>query len=330
MKKFLLNISLFITTPLILVSLFEVGIYFFRENIFSETKLEHLFYKEISDYKWINKIKSDTIIVLAGSSSVRYGLSCSKLNDLNPDSSIYVNIAMDARDPIATYFIIKSLDLNKISAIYMGLDPWIYAKRYYKHRNSYFYLDFKLIELFKYSKEHDKSAFLKRYKSLLSILKNSSSKYSDFDINIPSDFGSVALNRTDVNFNDSGDWFQIESYNWSDLQFIYLRKIQDYCATNNIKFALFIPPKRSDYSNSYKKYFKEIHFEYVNKLDKNGITAPVFGKFNQLDTIGDSLFFAEAYHLNEKGQKKYSEIFYNMTLLKNECFTKNYKWFIDK
>lgn len=330
MKKFLVNLSIFIAIPLIPFSFLEVGICFFRENIFSENKLEHLFYKEMSDYKWINKIKSDSIIVLAGSSSVRYGLSCSKLNELNTDSSVYVNIAMDARDPIATYFIIKSLDLNRIDAIYMGLDPWIYAKRYYKHRNSYFYLDFKLIELFKYSKEHDKSAILKRYKSLLSILKNSTSIYSHSEINIPSDFGSVALNRTDVNFNDSGDWFQIESYDWSDLQFTYLRKIQDYCAVNNIKFSLFIPPKRSDYSDSYKKYFKEIHFDYVTNLDKNGINAPIFGKFNQLATIGDSLFFAEAYHLNEKGQKKYSEIFYNMTLLKNEYFTKNYKWFDEK
>lgn len=330
MKKFLQNILIFIITPIVLFSLFEVGIYFFRGYVFSETKLEQLFNKEISNYKWINKVKSDTIIVLAGSSSVRYGLSCSRLNELNPDNSNYVNIAMDARDPIATYFIIKSLDLKKVSAFYMGLDPWIYTKRYYKHRNSYFYLDFKLIEFLKYSKEHDKSAFFKRYKSLLSIFNNSTLTYSDSDINIPSDFGSVALNRTDVNFNDSSDWFQIESYDWSDLQFTYLRKIQDYCATNNIKFALFIPPKRSDYSNSYKNKFKEIHLDYVNKLDKNGITAPVFGKFNQMDTIGDSLFFAEAYHLNEKGQKRYSEIFYNMTLLKNACFTKNYNWFVEK
>src|SRR5690606_35182608 len=117
MKQFILKILLFISTPLILFSLFEGGIYFFRQNIFSETKLEHLFHKELLDYKWIDKVKSDNIIVLAGSSSVRYGLSCLRLNELNPDNSTYVNIAMDARDPIATYFIIKSLDLNKISSI---------------------------------------------------------------------------------------------------------------------------------------------------------------------------------------------------------------------
>lgn len=330
MKKFLQNILIFLIIPLVLFSLFEVGIYFFHGYNFSEAKLEQLFNKEISNYKWINKVKSDTIIVLAGSSSVRYGLSCTRLNQLNPDNSNYVNIAMDARDPIATYFIIKSLDLKKVSVLYMGLDPWIFTKRYYKHRNSYFYLDFKVIEILKYSKEHDKSAFFKRYKSLLSIFNNSTLTYSDSDINIPPDFGSVELNRTAVNFNDSSDFFQIESFDWSDLQFTYLRKIQDYCATNNIKFALFIPPKRSDYSNSYKNKFKEVHVEYVNKLDKNGITAPVFGKFNQMDTIGDSVFFAEAYHLNEKGQKTYSEIFYNMTLLKNECFTQNYNWFDEK
>ncbi len=327
MKHFILKTLLFISPPLIIISLLEGGIRFFYEDFFSETKLEQLFYKEISDYKWINNIDSDNLIVLAGSSSVRYALSCSRLNELNPDGYSYVNIAMDARDPIATYFIIKSLDLNKISSIYMGLDPWIFAKRYYKYRKGYLYLDFKLSELFKYSKEHDRNAFFKRYKNLLSLFKNSTPAYYDSVTNIPSDFGSVSLNRSDVNFNDLRDWFQIESFGWSDLQFEYLRKIQDYCATNNIKFSLFIPPKRSDYSNSYKRNFKDTHIDYVNKLDENGITALIFGKFNQLDTIGDSLFFAEAYHLNEKGQKRYSEIFYNMTLLENECFSKNYNWF---
>jgi hypothetical protein len=327
MQKFLFKLFKFISIPFALVLLFEIGISFYHENMFSEKNLEPLFYKEISDYKWISNINSDKIIVLAGSSSVRYSLSCSKLNELNPDSSIYVNIAMDARDPIATFFIIKHLDIKKISEVYFGLDPWIYAKKYYKHRNRHLYLDFKFTEFLKYSKKEDRSAFLKRYKSLLSFFINRTKPCKEINYNIPYDFGSAVLNRTAVNFSDLADLFQIESYGWSDLQFIYLKKIQDYCFDNNVKFTIFIPPKRSDYSESYKSKFINIHHEYVNKLVENGIRAQVFGKFNELDAIGDSLFFVDNCHLNEKGQKKYSEIFYEMTLSKSERFTLKYNWF---
>ena len=54
---------------------------------------------------------------------------------------MFINLAMDARDPIETYFILKQIDLKDVKAVYFGIEPLIYTKRYYKYRNAYLYLD---------------------------------------------------------------------------------------------------------------------------------------------------------------------------------------------
>ena len=88
-------------------------------------------YDTQSTFNFQNQIKLDSIKILSGSSSVKYGLSCTVLNGLAQEKYKYVNIAYDARDPIVTYFILKNIDLKNVSTIYFGLDPWIYTKRYY-------------------------------------------------------------------------------------------------------------------------------------------------------------------------------------------------------
>lgn len=326
MKQFVIRVSIFLAIPLILYSLIEIAINKFKKNIFSEQSLETLFNQEANNYAWANNLKSDNLIVLSGSSSVRYGLSCSKLNDLS--SNNYINIAMDAGDPIRTYFILKKLNLKNISHVYFGLDPWIYTKRYYMHRKNHMYLDFNPLEIIKFSQEHDKSALFKRYKSLISLI------ISTYHINsesqnflIPKDFGSFALEREANNFDNSlSDLFQIEKYGWSEIQFKYLRKISELCYSRKWKFSVFVPPKRSDFTQSYKKECKIIHQEYLERIDNTGFNSPIFGKFNEID---DFNAFSEAYHLNKKGQEKYSEIFFNLTKQSNRAFTKEYDWLRD-
>jgi hypothetical protein len=326
MKQFILRFSIFLVIPIILFGPIEFAIYKFKKDIFSEKNLENIFCQEANTYNWIEKIKSDSLIILSGSSSVRYGLSCNKLNNLSPNN--YVNIAMDAGDPIRTYFILKKLNLKNVSNVYFGLDPWVYSKRYYRHRNKLMYLDFSFLEILKFSQEHDKSALIKRYKSFIGFITpfnfvNSESK----NYSIPKDFGSVALEREASNFNDSpSDWFQIEKYGWSEIQFEYLQKISELCYSRKWNFSVFVPPKRFDYIKAYKKECKIIHKEYLERIDNTGFNSPIFGKFSEID---DFNAFSEAYHLNRKGQEKYSEIFFNLTKQSNRPFTKEYDWLRD-
>lgn len=329
MKKFGINILIFFGLPLLLFGLLEIYISNFKEKIFSEPNLKYIYMHKVENYAWVKGLNSDSLIILSGSSSIRYGLSCTVLNELSSNTYNYVNIAMDARDPIETYFILKNIDLKQVSAIYFGLDPWIYAKRYYKHRNKYMYLDFNFMQTWRYSKEHDNSALLKRYKSFLTfILPNNFHNSAIKNLKIPEDYGSFALERKATNFNGSAaNWFQIEEYGWSELQFIYLKKIAELCDNKKIKFAVFLPPKRSDYTTDYKENCSLIHNEFLNNLFDNSFNSPIFGKFDQMDSHGDFNNFAEAFHLNKNGQIEYSKIFYELTRNKMSTFSKEYSWF---
>lgn len=311
-----------------MIILIEILIYQFKDNIYSEKKLGNVFEKDVNSYAWINKIDSDSLVILSGSSSVKYGLSCTFLNDLAISQNKYVNIASDARDPIQTYFILKSLDFDKICEVYFGLDPWIYTKIYYRHRDKYMYLDFNIIEVFEFFNEYDKTIFFKRYVSFINfiwpnVFYNSTNK----NFEIPPDYGSVSLKKEAKNFDDfSNDWYQTDKYGWSDLQFIYLKKIEDLCFDRKVKFAVFVPPKRSDFSKHYKEYSVLTHKEFVNNLIEVNLTAPIFGKFDQLDDLGDSNNFVEAYHLNQHGQRVYSELFYELTGQEMSIFSNKYLW----
>jgi len=329
MKKLVFNLLIFFGLPLIFFGVLEIVIFNFKDKMLSEDKLENIFREDADNYNWIPKVKSDSLIILAGSSSVRFGLSCNELNALSSNQYKYVNIAMEARDPIQTYFILKNIDLRKTSTIYFGLDPWIYSKKYYKNRNNYLYLDFTFIQILRFSIEHDNAALLKRYKNILTffypkILNNSSDK----NIEIPENYGSATLERKPKNFNEPvATAFQIDKYGWSDLQFAYLKKIIKICNDKNIKFVLFIPPKRSDYTKDYKENCLLIHHEFIEKLDNLNSNVPIFGKFDQLDNLGDFENFAEPFHLNKTGQSRYSKLFYQQTSNNIEVFSKKHVWF---
>ena len=111
------------------------------------------------------------------------------------------------------------------------------------------------------------------------------------------------------------------------MQFIYLHKIAILCNEKNIKFAVFIPPKRSDFSKVYKEKCQLIHSQYLKKILNVGFNSLIFGEFDQLDKLGDYDNFTEAYHLNKKGQELYSRIFYELTKNQLVYFSENYEWF---
>lgn len=327
MNRFIKKASILIIVPILPFILLELFIYSQGGKTFEEIALEQSYLKDADNYKWIELLDNDSVNILAGSSSVRYGLSCKELNSLSINNSIYANLAMDARDPIQTYFILKNLKLGSIRKIYFGLDPWIYAKRYYKHRNNYLYLDFNILECLQYFKEHDKSIFKKRYKAFFKFVFNSFQTKHKKNLIIPDNYGSFALNKTAVNFDNLSDWFQLEKYGWSNLQFEYLKKIESLCKKNKIEFYLFIPPKRSDYTQYYKNSYAELHKAYKTKIAENGIESPIFSKFDILDNQGDSTLFAEAFHLNKKGQIKFSKIFHNLSLKQMGKYSIDYNWF---
>ena len=135
MRKFFVNLFYFSIVPLFIFGSIEICICTLKTRLFSENNLEKIYKNDAYDYDWIKSLKGDSLTVLAGSSSVKYGLSCKILNEMSPNNNKYVNIAMAARDVIPRYFMIKNLGIKNISAIYFGLEPEIDANKSYLHRN---------------------------------------------------------------------------------------------------------------------------------------------------------------------------------------------------
>lgn len=312
MKKFLYTLLCFSIFPIATFLLLEISIAMSRKKLFAETRLEKIFKNSGATYQWINEVPHSNKILLLGSSTVKYGLSCLVLNKLTNDSLAFINLATDARDPVETYFILKQIDLADVKAAYFGIDPWIYVRTYYKNRNSYFYLDMDPITASRYRLEHDRQLFLKRYKNFISSFLTPSPQQEFLKQQVPADFGSGTLSIKPKNFDISVyKKFQLDKYGWSDLQFEYLQKIAALCKNKNIPFTAFIPPKRSDYIADYNQHCTKINDSFLGKLKAAGFTSPIIGSYHQLQTYGDSLF-ADAYHLNGKGQQAYSVLFYNM------------------
>lgn len=331
MKEYLRKIAYFLSLPLLMMIFMELLIHTFDEQMFTEEKLEKAYYKDKYLFPWIDSVNADSLIVLAGSSSVKYGLSCSILNGLTEKGFKFINISMDASDPIQTYFILKNINTNRFNAVYFGLDPVIYTKRYYKYRNYYLCLDMSPVKILQLTIEHDKNALFKRYLGLLNYFLPESNKYPHIEIKpIPSDFGSVALTKSPINFDKPiNELFQISKYGWSDLQFIYLKKISMLCRERKIDFFVFLPPKRSDFSETYKEKCKEIHRDFVNNLYKKDLKVPIFGKIDEFNDKRDYALFADQFHLNKTGQIKYSELFYEMMKNNMNYFSREYKWFLN-
>ena len=309
-RKFLYGLLRFSLLPLAILLLLEIWIDVGRKSLFSEKKLERVFRHSGNDYQWVSQVKHPHKVLLLGSSSVKFGLSCNRLNELSHDSLAFINLAEDARDPIETYFILKQIGLTNVKAVYLGIDPWIFVKTYYKNRNSYLYLDMDPLMAVRYSLDQDPRLFPGRYKSLISSLFTGTEVKKDSNQSVPAGFGSGTLTKPPINFNDPVyKKFQFEKWGWSDLQFEYLQKIVLLCREKNISFSAFFPPKRSDFIDGYTTDCKEIHASFLEKLKSAGFTTPIAGGFDQLP--GDSLY-ADAYHLNKKGQEKYSAIFLSM------------------
>ena len=169
MKKFLKKLLVFLSFPLILLLSLEACFYFSRESNFDQDHLKYAFQGIEDYYVWIDEEFPGPKNLLLGSSSVRYGLNCEKLSHLAGDSISFINLGYDARDPVETYFLLKSLDLSDVNSVFFGLDPWIFARRYYKFRNPYLYLDLNFFQSFRFWREHDFFVLVKRIRAFLKV-----------------------------------------------------------------------------------------------------------------------------------------------------------------
>ena len=167
MKKFAVKILGFLLLWVVLIGIIEVLISINREDFFTEKSLSEIYDQEHKEYKWINKLPNDSIVLISGASTVKYGLSCTQLNELSKNKYAHINIGWNARDAVSTYYILKNLDLTKVKKVYFGLDDLPFGRRYYLVRNKCLYMDLNYVQTLKYQLFLDHSIHQKRTKSFL-------------------------------------------------------------------------------------------------------------------------------------------------------------------
>lgn len=264
------------------------------------------FREENEKYAWIGKINlpsNKNLAIICGSSTLKYSLSCNKLNETST-KHFYVNTAQDAGDPIRTYFILNEIKNQPIKTVYMGLDPWIYTKYYYRHRNDIMYLDFSLKETIAFQRLTDKSTFLKRYKALLNHWLIPCKKI-EFNKEIPSNLGSGCKDSKETRVDNPCDWY-IPEFMWSDLQFSYLEKIISLSEINNWELVFVYPPKHPKHRRLMKETCGEIYNEWYSRVDSITNIAQTVHLEN---SIQDTSMFIDGIHTNSRGQSHFSKIF---------------------
>lgn len=329
MKQFLAQLGGFLLIPLALLLILEVLTQIVQPQLLSEEGLERVFSGVGNNYQWVNQVDEEPQAWLIGSSSVKYGMSCRILNEeVEGQKLTFLNLAQDARGPLQSYYILKQMDMTKVKALYFGVDTWIFTRRYYINRDKYLYLDIPFSDAHSFSIEHDPNFFLKRYASLAKYLMPKLRGQHANIVEVPNDFGSVELNKKAKNFNQSvSDWFQIDKFGWSELQFQYLKRIAEICEERGVKFYLFLPPKRADFIEDYVQHCQLIHKDFVKKLETILPKTEMIGHYDDLAGEDEEGLFVEAYHLNPIGQKTYSQLFAKYISENSSSPLTNYNWF---
>ncbi|MBL4861442.1 MAG: hypothetical protein JKY09_00280 [Crocinitomicaceae bacterium] len=266
------------------------------------------------NYSWTKKLDNPPKVFLMGSSTMKFGLSPSIIaHELDYHSGEVINLAENARSPIQSFYLLNTLDdeqFDSLDLVIYGIDKWIFSKAYYEHNKELLYdLDVSQSTDLYFKAEKDihfnELLGISTYKR---IVGDYETRVDQLDV--PIDFGAGVLEQKPKNFRDPvKHLFGGEMYSFSNIQFNYLKKIQDFFQEKGVKLVLLSTPRRSDWRLDYKNTCRGINSEFDQRLKKKmGSTLLL----NHYEIIHDTLeheYFNDGIHLNKLGQKYYSSWF---------------------
>ena len=308
MKKFISRTMFFFVLLFFLGNIINIGsLVLFKEA---------LFYPHYS--LWIKSLENTPKLILMGSSTIRYGLSPKNICDHSTYSDgEVVNAAFDAATPIQNYYLYKEIEtrLDPVATVIYGVDPWVFSKRYYRY-DTRLQVYWNLPQRFyAYSKGFiffDSVLWGKNpISSIVKLVYNSYKKHLiSGHMSIPKDFGAVQLKQNPKNFNDPvATWFDYEIFEFSDLQFKYLAKMQQEIQKTDKTFILLFPPKASGWRKDYRTQCQEIEGAFLEKLHHYLPESIIAGRVDDIPADVETDLFNDGIHLNAKGQEYYSHLF---------------------
>lgn len=291
--------------PLLVLCIIVLPIAFQRYTL-TDKMLANAYASELNSYGWVNNLDSVCGFVF-GSSTLWYGVSSTAMKTTN---AAWVNLSKSSRDPVVIELLLKRYynPKRKPEYILVGLDPWVYSKRYYAGRHKIMYLDLNREETWNFLRM-DRAIFITKFRQLCSSALFSDCGSSDtLNYKIPDDYGSCRFKQTGKRRFDSTrkDWFLLKKFHWSEMQFESLKRIKEFCHNNNVRLVFVIPPKAKEYTQFVKLNMDLEHKEWWKRINEVINGELVVGNYHCLDSLNPDSIFADGLHMNERGQQLFS------------------------
>jgi len=252
-----------------------------------------------------HKISEQKSVLIIGNSQSEYGLN----DTIIPNS---LNMSQSGDCSFYNYFKTKKLidDNNQLKTVlYLytnnmflkGMDEWIYDEKHlgFKYPKYAHVIDFK----------NQWFLFTMNPKSFLIAIRDAVRSDVQFLIKgnekmyIALDWGSFKTTNQIGNMSKVVEEFDLfyRDSSTSEIDLLYIKKLQEYCATKNVNFILV----RTPYHNSFRKVKERELQEYKTKF----LTNCTFLDYS--DTLFFDNEFKDVQHLNYFGSKRLSNMVNN-------------------
>ena len=325
MAKFILKTSFLIISTLLFINL----IFYVSLTVLPETNYQD------ANYTWLAKLSKSPKLLLMGSSTMVYALSPGVISEQsNLEKDEIVNLAMNARTPIQSYFLYKNFEsyFDSVKIVVYGFDPWIFSKKYYTFDLRVQVLWNLKERWYAFRKFNPRCAILggEMY-TIIKSVHNLFFKPAYTLLDIPEDNVAKVLKQIPKNFSQPvSEWFIYDYFSMSDLQIKYIAKLQQAVEQSGAQFVLFLPPKKTEWLDDYRSTCSHIDEDLISRCNVHLGDSNIIGSFNSMPEPLQSKFLNDGVHLNENGQnyvsKQFANILQKMKSIKKEPLRASYEY----
>lgn len=303
MRKLIIKIFVAVILALTIANVASYIVFiYFRDDYFT-----------IKDFGWIKNLDEKPRIVLMGSSAVSYNVDPVMVSEkLGMKKGRIINLSTDAQTPLQSYYLAREIlpQLDSVTTLFYSIDPWIFSEIYYRHdhlltvnwtiRQRLFYMRPERIQQVLFGSRPEK------------VIRTFISRNRSMGINqpVPKLLGAsripAGINVT--NFNEPVEkWFEYGVFKFSGFQFEYLKKLKEYVTNRGIKFVILLTPKTDEWRNNYLEYCGDANRDFFELFNESVGDVYTAGSYDLIPKELQHGFFVDSIHLNEEGQKYFSE-----------------------
>jgi hypothetical protein len=311
LKRYLIKVLLLGALSVALPNLTGVALLHFNTEHMFRTALHH----------WVGRLEIEPRVLVMGSSTVMYGVSPKIVTEkIGARRGAVVNISAHSRTAVQSY--VEYLNLRgrvaKSPLVLYGIDSWILGTRYFHHDRflpmlwtpGERYAFFAHQKPERWKKQIPKHLLgldpYRLYETITRPAGRGPRNEESVGWEIPPDLGGRKLNKRPKNFEADlrARWFRFhEGFGLSSFVIDHLGRLKEAVEADGGRFVLVVMPRRSDWRRSYKETCSEIDDEIGRRLDARLGDTVVVGSMSAIPRKKERKAFADAAHLNPRGQR---------------------------